>query len=1021
MGAFSEGDVILASEALRLGYVSQDGLQWCRLEMERYYAHGAPVTLAQLLSQHKLIRSDHLQYLISQPRIQGASATPSFGSTKAASVEAPTLGSVSQRACSGSSLLQSSGEQGPHQRLKGLKINKKLAEGGMGAVHSVLDTFLHRDLAMKVSLSRDNVHEFMEEAQITGRLEHPNVIPIHKASVGADGRAFFTMKLVRGETLEQAIKDGLGQEPGSSEGLSRYLEVFLKICDAMAFAHNEDVIHRDLKPENIMLGDFGEVLVMDWGIARVRGASTKRTFGQSPVGGTWSSTINDGELAGTIQYMAPEQAACAKDLIGPRTDIYGLGGILYEILTALPPLEFGSGLDKLAVLKRVMDNRIQPPSERSPGRFIPREVEAIALKALSGDIGARYKTVADLQHDIRLYCAGHSVSAISDSFWRLLNKLIARNKFISALVVVASFAFATIVTWSYYSILEQKNEALIQRDNANSARQKAAAAEERIQGALKEQRTINKDREIEDQKIQNYVDCTKRLNDLDIKVQSSSRGRNLMLGEYDVLFEQAQDRKLRHQITLSKCYGQIYFGRFKAAKNLLKTLVKDGLSEKQQDHILLEIHLARFEKLDRPTQSFIIKMAKKYPESGIDYLLRSLKAKDKDVRLKYCFKAIEKNPRISCAYAIRAGIQSQSVPPEVLIADCNIALRISPNMALAYGNRGIGYSQLKKNWAAIKDLKRSLKIDPKQAYAERHLGYVYDRLENMGEALKHFDRAIQIEPRDFVAHQGRLAVAFKIKSKKWREYAESFRRQFPGRADQFLKSHFTSAVDGDAQKSDELNSLGYKELMKRNYVKAVSLFEEALQHKPRSLKVLLNLADCLRSMKRYSASIEVCQRAAQVDPADFRSFLQMGLCYREIKNFKRAHESFERALRVANKIDTKMSIRAEICVCYAGAGQLEKAKQSTRKLIADYPSMGAPYTLMGQLQERDHKTEEAIASYTKAIKLGYRYGYILRGRLYLNSERKDEARRDLHEALKTEYKPEFRNKILNMIEKLEGK
>ncbi|MCU0728312.1 MAG: serine/threonine protein kinase, partial [Planctomycetes bacterium] len=159
----------------------------------------------------------------------------------------------------------------------------EIARGGMGAIVKILDNDIRRPVAMKVILGADDpsrLDRFVEEAQVTGQLEHPNIVPVHELGVDAQGRVFFTMKLVKGESL-QAILDRIADEfeEGMTAGpardrypLSRLLAVFLKVCDAVAFAHSKGVIHRDLKPDNVMVGRFGEVLVMDWGLAKVTGS-----------------------------------------------------------------------------------------------------------------------------------------------------------------------------------------------------------------------------------------------------------------------------------------------------------------------------------------------------------------------------------------------------------------------------------------------------------------------------------------------------------------------------------------------------------------------------------------------------------------------------------------------------------------------------------------------------------------------------------------------------------------------------
>ncbi|MHC4598675.1 MAG: serine/threonine-protein kinase, partial [Planctomycetota bacterium] len=157
----------------------------------------------------------------------------------------------------------------------------EIARGGMGAIVRLVDNDIRRPVAMKVILSdetagtadRERVERFVEEAQVTGQLEHPNIVPVHELGLDHEGKVYFTMKLVKGESLDSILDRLADKDPGHAGKypLSHLLQVFLKVCDAIAFAHSKGVIHRDLKPENVMVGSFGEVLVMDWGLAKVKG------------------------------------------------------------------------------------------------------------------------------------------------------------------------------------------------------------------------------------------------------------------------------------------------------------------------------------------------------------------------------------------------------------------------------------------------------------------------------------------------------------------------------------------------------------------------------------------------------------------------------------------------------------------------------------------------------------------------------------------------------------------------------
>lgn len=352
-------------------------------------------------------------------------------------------------------------------------IAGEIARGGMGAVLRAVDSDIRREVAVKFMLDDRDPRKkarFVEEAQITGQLEHPNIVPIHELGVDARQRLFFSMKLVRGKSLAQVI-DALRADPKAAENewpQSRLLTIFVNVCHALAYAHSRAVVHRDLKPGNIMVGDFGAVYVMDWGLAKVlrdrSGAPAeahRTTNDRTRVEGgptlplrlvetsrePEADLTQDGAIVGTLLYMSPEQAAgCVGDL-DERSDVYALGAILYELLTLEPPIETGGGY--LPILGRVMEGLIVPPERQAPERVragkVPKELAAVALKALAKDRGNRYSTVEALRRDVELYQEGRSVSARQDTAHEVLWKLIKRNRGVSLATAAAVLVIAVVV------------------------------------------------------------------------------------------------------------------------------------------------------------------------------------------------------------------------------------------------------------------------------------------------------------------------------------------------------------------------------------------------------------------------------------------------------------------------------------------------------------------------------------------------------------------------------------------------
>ncbi len=303
-----------------------------------------------------------------------------------------------------------------HQRYR---VHRMIAMGGMGAVLEAEDTSLRRKVAMKVLLDVDSpggIARFVEEAQITAQLAHPNIVPIYDLNVNERDNPFFTMKLLEGAAL-RTVLNALRNDDRTA--VSRYamddlVRILGKICDALAFAHSKGVVHRDLKPDNVMLGEFGEVAVMDWGLAKAIGRESGGRSVNVERRTTVSSARKDAApefstslhgVIGTPHFMAPEQAAGDSDAVDGRSDVYALGAILYEMLTLHYPVE---GRDSAEILKHVCEGRVRPPREAVlgtlahwPGGVYPAELATVAMKALAIEKKDRHQSVREFQIALR--------------------------------------------------------------------------------------------------------------------------------------------------------------------------------------------------------------------------------------------------------------------------------------------------------------------------------------------------------------------------------------------------------------------------------------------------------------------------------------------------------------------------------------------------------------------------------------------------------------------------------------------
>ena len=278
----------------------------------------------------------------------------------------------------------------------------KMAEGGMGEVHLAVDQVLHRRIAKKVinpNLKDDLVHArmFIREAQIVSQLDHPSIVPVHDIGVDETGALFFTMKLVRGRTLGELIRE-LPDGPIAPAVLFNVLEIMLKVCDALALAHNRGVLHCDVKPANIMVGDYGEVYLMDWGVAQLIADGATQVSADDIQG-----PGDDSDLVslGTLGYMSPEQLQ--RDALSPATDIFCLGAVLYEIVTRRAPY---SGSSMTAAMEKVQRVDFKPPEEVVGRDRCPPGLRRMIMRAMARDPHDRYITAGDFKRDLLGFMRG---------------------------------------------------------------------------------------------------------------------------------------------------------------------------------------------------------------------------------------------------------------------------------------------------------------------------------------------------------------------------------------------------------------------------------------------------------------------------------------------------------------------------------------------------------------------------------------------------------------------------------------
>ncbi len=340
----------------------------------------------------------------------------------------------------------------PSRRADRYRRGAEVGRGSMGRVFSAWDKELVRVLALKVLHTSadgdaprpptDRVLRFIREAQITSQLDHPGVVPVHELGIDADGRPFFAMKLVRGQDLKSVFTSTWAGKDGWT--LVRALGVILKVCEAMGYAHAKGIVHRDLKPTNIMVGRFGEVFVMDWGVAHVEehaedGLGLERTAfirATRRSAADDATLTDDGTILGTAAYMSPEQAEGNLLLLGAWTDVYAVGTLLYHLLAKRPPyIDESSSRRTLDVLERLRAGPPEPLARAAPDA--PAELVSICERAMARQPFARYQGMKELAEDLQAYLEGRVVRAHRTGVRAELRKWVLRNRTTAVMAALA--------------------------------------------------------------------------------------------------------------------------------------------------------------------------------------------------------------------------------------------------------------------------------------------------------------------------------------------------------------------------------------------------------------------------------------------------------------------------------------------------------------------------------------------------------------------------------------------------------
>ncbi len=925
-----------------------------------------------------------------------------------------------------------------------------LGEGGMGQVLRVRDRILGREVAAKVirrEAGPQQTARFVREAQVTGHLQHPNIVAMHELGMTEEGQLYFTMKAVEGQDLAARLdEERSGAAPKQS--LASNLQLFLKVCDALSYAHSRNVVHRDLKPSNIMVGQFREVQVMDWGLARLIGqpdaVAARDGDGAdpsslvAPAGADRPLRTLAGAVLGTPSYMSPEQARGEIGRIDRRSDIYSLGAILYELLTLQPPF---SGETLIEVVQQVAFGALVPPSARGCEREIPHELEVVVLKAMSRRVRDRYEQVEQLRSEIAAYLEGRVLQAVDYSGWQVLQKWVGRNRpAVAALLVGVASVLAALggISWQLGEARRARDGERVQRMAAEAATRRAVASlreQERLRAAEHEGRiALEQSRKRGEQK-----ERMARVGQLVGEAAALYRSR-ADPGHISARLAEAQ-RLVADHPALLRLQGRMALDRqqWGRSKALLERVVEHIPEDYQAHFLLYRWYQEQGQSVSLAAQVHVEKAARYGAlDTAIGLMSRGHRVFQEAVRLSgqaktdalqralaMAVRALKKDPGFWWALTLRAWCYGELGQHQRGLADLSEVL-LRTKSPWAYINRANAYRKMGRFEPALADYGAALRINAEKVAAWFGRGGLHFDRRNFKQALADFTEAIRLSPRDARCHHMRAEAyaALGQHASALRDFdaalgldATSFKSYF-GRGRLYLSLERFAEARSDLDRAVRLAPgstaahfhRGYLHSVLREYDAALRDFSAVIRIDPKHARAYGNRGEILRRLKRHEQALADLARAVRLEPGKANSYHTRGLILMTLGRKAEALSDFGTVIRLNPRHRGAYSKRGELLT---DMRRYDEALADLDRAIRLDPRRAEAYVLRGRLQDRRKQPGKALADYSAAIRLDARHklAYTLRGVVHAEQKRHAQALADFESALRLD--PGFATALIN--------